>query len=343
MGTFTVDLLTGEVYLFSGNFSGSGSTPTSGSTYPEVNLYSELPAPASYSGKIYIVRSSSGNYVLNRKEAGLYFSTGLTWRRLGDIPSFFLSDNFQVIDSDDNTKGVRFETSGVSTGNFRTIKVQDSDGTIAYLTDIEAKVDLAAFVDYTGTTAPNTYVNWTSFDSYSATTLSLIGTKQDQLVAGNYISISGNVISVTGITENLPMQLIDESGGQQVNNVAATPINWTTEVFSGTTTSFTGGSRIYIEETGKYDLAYVLNVNGDTNKSKNIGTVIRKNGNEDITIMSSASVNLDFANDSSTNIMPSYLLTLNSGDYIELLAFRIGLSGLIYTKENGSWLRIQKK
>jgi hypothetical protein len=38
MATFTIDLLTGDVYLFTGDFTGSGGTPTSGATYPEVNL-----------------------------------------------------------------------------------------------------------------------------------------------------------------------------------------------------------------------------------------------------------------------------------------------------------------
>jgi hypothetical protein len=343
MATFTIDLLRGDVYLFTGDFTGSGGTPTSGSTYPEVNLYSELPSAASEAGKIYVVRTSSGSYVLNRKEAGLYFSNGLTWRRLGDIPSFFLDDNFQIIDSTDQTKGIEFEVSGVTTGTFRTLKVQDADGTIALLADLDAKVDTSAFADYTGTTAPNTYVNWTYFSGYSATTLALINTKQDQLVAGDYISISGNVISVTGITENAILQLLDDVGGQQVNNIPATPIDWTTTVFSGTSLSFTGGSRIYIQQTATYDITYVLNVNGDTNANKNIGTVIRKNSDEDITPMSSASINLDFRNDSSTNTMPTYSVDLDAGDYIELVAFRIGRAGEIYTKSDGSWIKVLKK
>ena len=343
MGTFTIDLLTGNVYLFSGDFTGSGSTPTSGSTYSEVNLYSELPSAGSHSGEIYVVRSSSGNYVLNRKEAGLYFSNGLTWRRLGDIPSFFKSDNFQIIDGTDTTKGITFDVSGVSTNTFRTLKVRDSDGTIAYLADLNTKVDTSAFNDYTGTTAPATYVNQSDFDTYSGSTLALIGTKQDQLVAGDNISISGNVISVTGITDNSTLQLIDTTGGQQVNNITATSISWDSQVFSGTSLNYTGGSRIYIQETGTYDISYVVNVNNDTGSNKNIGTVIRKNNNEDVTPMSSASFNSNIENDSSTNTMPNYLVNLTIGDYIELVAFRIGYTGNVFTKENGSWIKIQKK
>lgn len=343
MATFTVDLLRGDVYLFTGDFNGSGSTPTSGTTYPEVNLFSELPSAASQSGKIYLVRSSSGSYILNRKEAGLYFSNGLTWRRLGDIPSFFLSNNFKIIDSGDQTKGITFDLSGVSTNIFRTLKVQDSDGTIAYLADLNTKVDLSAFADYTGTTAPNTFVDWTYFSGYSATTLSLINTKQDKLIAGDNISISGNVISVTGITENQPLQIIDETGNQQVNNITPTPIEWTTIIFSGTGLNYTGGSRIYIQETGTYDISYVLNVNNDTGSNKNVGTVLRKNGNIDITPMSSASFTSNLQNDSATNVMPNYLIDLVNGDYIELIAFRIGFSGNVFTKENGSWIKIKKK
>lgn len=343
MATFTIDLLTGDVYLFSGDFTGSGGTPTSGATYPEVNLFTDLPSAASQSGKIYIVRTSSGNYVLNRKEAGLYFSDGIAWRRLGDIPSFFKSDNFQIIDGTDTTKGITFDVSGVTTSTFRTLKVQDQDGTIALLTDLNAKVDTSAFALYTGTTAPATFVNQTDFDAYSGSTLALIGTKQDQLTAGDNISISGNVISVTGITSNTSLQLLDDTGGQQVNNIPSTPINWTTTVFSGTSLNYTGGSRIYVQETATYDVSYVINVNNDTNSGKNIGSVIRKNGDTDITPMSSASFNLNLQNDSGTNIMPNYSVSLTNGDYIELVAFRIGYAGTVYTKENGSWIKIQKK
>jgi len=343
MATFTIDLLTGQVYLFTGDFTGSGSTPTSGSTYTEVNLYGDLPPAASHSGEIYVVRMSSGAYVLNRKEAGLYFSTGSAWYRLGDTPSFFLDDNFQIIDSTDQTKGVEFEVSGVTTGTFRTLKVQDQDGTIALLTDLDTKVDSTLFNIYTGTTAPNTFVDWTYFSGYSATTLSLINAKQDQLIAGDNISIVANVISVTGITENTTLQLTDTVGGQQVNNVFVTPIIWTTQVFSGTSLYYSGGSRIYIQADGVYDLSYVLNVNNDTSGDKNVGTVLRKNSNEDITPMSSASFSSNVQNDSSTNIMPSYLVDLKAGDYVELVAFRIGYAGTVYTKENSAWIKIQKK
>jgi len=339
MATFTVDLLTGNIYLFTGDFNGSGSTPTSGSTYPQVNTYAELPSAASHTGEIYVVRNGSGSYVLNRKPSGFYFSSGSVWRFLGETPDFFKSNNFQVYDSVDNTKGVMFQTSGVSTGVFRTLTVQNSSGTISYLSDLNTKVNISAFADYTGTTAPATYVSKTVFNGYTGATLSLINAKQDILIAGQGINISGTTISIS-----LPkaIQLIDSVGGVNVNNVVATPITWSSIVFSGTSLSFTGGSRIYIQETGVYGISYILNVNNDTGSVKNVGTVIRKNANTDISPMGSASININTTNDSSTNIMPENMVSLTNGDYVELLAFRIGSTGAAYTVANSSWIKIHK-
>ena len=299
MATFTIDLLTGNLYLFTGDFTGSGSTGgTSGSTYPEVNVYASLPAPAPSSGQVYLVRNGSGTTVLNRKPAGLYYSNGSVWRYLGDTPDAFKSQNFQIIDSVDNTKGVMFETSGITTGTFPTLTIQNSDGTIAYLSDLDTKLDTSAFADYTGTTAPATYLSKTEFNTYTGTTLPanyynkteintytgdtlvLINAKQDQLIAGDGIVLSGNTISVS-----LPkaIQVVDTVGGVNVNNVAATPITWSSVSFSGDSLSFTGGTRIYIQETGAYGISYVLNVNNDTGSVKNVGTVVRKNSDTDVT------------------------------------------------------------
>lgn len=152
MSTFAVDILSGKVFLFSGDFSGSGGTSSSGTTYPEVSTYSELPTASSYSNKIYVVRNASGIYLINRKEAGLYYSNGISWSRLGDMPSFFNADNFQIYDNVDTTKAFNFITSGISTNNVRTLTVQDSDGTIAYSTDLDVKLDIPVFSGYTGTT-----------------------------------------------------------------------------------------------------------------------------------------------------------------------------------------------
>ncbi|NJO64328.1 MAG: hypothetical protein HC836_41030 [Richelia sp. RM2_1_2] len=330
-----VDKISGQVFLFDLT---SGGTGGSGSTYSQVNLFSDLPAAATVPGEIYVVLTSSGLYVINRREAGLYYSNGATWRRLGDIPSFFNDDNFKIYDGTDNTREVRFQLSGVSTSTIRTVTIQNSNGTMAYLSDLNQKVDITAFADYTGTTAPATYLSKTDFNTYSASTLTLIGTKQNQLIAGNGINISGSTISV-----KLPstIQLTDISGGTQVNTIPHTPITWTTQEYSGNSLNFTGGSRIYIQQTDRYEISYALNLVFVSGGRKNIGTVIKKNG---ITLISplTSSSNMESNSTSGTNGMPKYNVTLSNGDYIELVAFRIGNAGSVLTVANGSWIRVNK-
>jgi len=196
------------------------------------------------------------------------------------------------------------------------------------------------FNTYTGTTVPANYYNKTQINSYTGSTLLLINAKQDKLVAGDGIVISGTTISVS-----LPssLQLQDTVGGVNVNNITAVPISWNSQVFSGTSLIYTGGSRIYIGEDHVFGISYVLNVNGTDNKDKNVGTLIRKNGTEDITTTSAASFFSNYQNDSSTNIMPEHHVSLLSGDYIELVAFRVGYAGAVYTVGKSSWIKVQKK
>ena len=175
MSKFAIDLLSGKVFLLTGDFTSSGETPTSGSTYPVVNQYSELPLPASsYTGQIYVVRVGEGDYIANRKDSGLYYSTGVAWVALPTIPNYFCSNNFEVYDSVDHTKGLSFITSGITTNSFRKLKVQNSDGVIAYISDVDLKVDTSLFNTYTGDTetAINSKLNITTFSAYTGTTLS---------------------------------------------------------------------------------------------------------------------------------------------------------------------------
>lgn len=203
MSVFTIDLLTGNIFLLTSEI--SGSTPTSGSTYLEVNLYSDLPAPAGVSGEIYVVRSGSGSYISNRKDAGLYFSTGSVWNRLGDTPAYFNSDNFQVYDGVDTSKGIDFEVSGITTGTFRTIKVQDADGTIAYLTDLDSKVDVSIFDTYTGATDVRLINIENNFNNYVPSS----GGTFTGLLNGTDLELSNN-LTVSGITQLLNTLNVNE-------------------------------------------------------------------------------------------------------------------------------------
>lgn len=166
----------------------------------------------------------------------------------------------------------------------------------------------------------------------------------NKLSGGTGVVITNNVINVTGSTSTTysTLQLLDTTGGLNVNTIAVTPVTWVQQVFSGTSLSFTGGSRIYVRATGVYEISYALNIVNGGNSVKNIGSVIRKNTVTDITPLSSSSLSVDLINNTSTNSLPQYLISLSNSDYLELVAFRIGNSGTVSTKANGSWLKIKR-
>jgi len=53
--------------------------------YPEVDAFADLPDIAEHTGEIYIVKTATGVFGVNRKRAGLYISSGTDWTRLGVI------------------------------------------------------------------------------------------------------------------------------------------------------------------------------------------------------------------------------------------------------------------
>lgn len=100
---------------------------SAGRLYLEYTNYAALPAPGAATGEIVVVLNSTGLYVVARKEAGLWYSNGVTWVRLGDIPSFFNATNFELFDNVDNTKRVGWDISAVANATKRTITMPDAN------------------------------------------------------------------------------------------------------------------------------------------------------------------------------------------------------------------------
>lgn len=84
--------------------------------YPEVSNFESLPPANEHIGQIYVVLQSTGIYLINRHERGLYFSNGATWTRLGNIPEYFRDDIFEIYDNDEPTRAVQFQVGNVSKG-----------------------------------------------------------------------------------------------------------------------------------------------------------------------------------------------------------------------------------
>jgi hypothetical protein len=164
------------------------------------------------------------------------------------------------------------------------------------------------------------------------------------LLSGKEFLFTGNFNGSGGTSTISPaLQLIDSTGNAEINAIPVTPINWTTIEFSGASLSFTGGSKIHVLSSGVYAVGYVLNFASLSGGTKNIGAIIRKNGNTYITPSTSNAFAIGSPSDIGTNIMPPYETSLLSGDYIELLAYRVGGVGSVLTMPSASWIAISKQ
>jgi len=155
----------------------------------------------------------------------------------------------------------------------------------------------------------------------------------------------GAINGITGSSfQYTSIQLIDNSGNTEVNIIVPTPIIWTLQEYAGDNIVFTGGSRIYVTETGVYKICYSVNVINTTTGGTNIiGSLIRKNGSVLVTSLTSTSNSLITINYTGTNVMPLFAISLNAGDYIELIAFRVGVgNGSVLTVPSGSWIRMEE-
>lgn len=102
--------------------------------YSEVNTYADLPAAATAAGMTMLVLQETGTWILGTlKRAGLYYSDGSTWTRLGNAQNFFYDDKFAIKNVDDTSKQLHVDVSEVPTATVRTMKAPPEDGTL--LTD----------------------------------------------------------------------------------------------------------------------------------------------------------------------------------------------------------------
>jgi hypothetical protein len=104
--------------------------------YPVVATFANLPAsPAE--GTTYIVSQASGVFFINRRPAGFYRYSGGVWVYMGEVPDSYFTDETMVFsDNTDPTKKAKFQLSGITAGQTRTLTFPDKDGVIATLSDI---------------------------------------------------------------------------------------------------------------------------------------------------------------------------------------------------------------
>ncbi len=93
-----------------------------------VETFGDLPiSSAENIDEVYLVRTGTGIWLITRKPAGLYISTGSGYTYLDAFPDSFNSANFEVFDNIDNSKAVQFDVTDVATSTKRVISMPDAD------------------------------------------------------------------------------------------------------------------------------------------------------------------------------------------------------------------------
>jgi hypothetical protein len=201
-----------------------------GGGFPQVNTYADLPitigTPAI--GAIYIVLTSTGFWLINRKEAGLYRKIADTgsltdWERLGNWTEIAKDGTFTIVNTIDTSKTANFDLSGLSPASNRVLSFQDSSGTIAYLSDFSPYL--------TSATAALTYEPILGFTPYNATNPSnfIALTSLSGGTGISYNNLTGVITSsITQYTDSLARLAISET-------ITGIDYDNTTGVFSMTT------------------------------------------------------------------------------------------------------------
>jgi hypothetical protein len=159
MATFTIDLLSGNQYLFSGNFTNSGATTFSGLTSANNGL--TLTGVGGHVVKLggtltcsTVITQGVGN------TAGIEYG--------GDYSSSY--SNRSLVDKGYADTKLAITTFNTYTGNTYT-QTQINFYTGQTLTNINSRLLTTVFNTFTGTTAPNTYLTKSSFSIYTGTTV----------------------------------------------------------------------------------------------------------------------------------------------------------------------------
>jgi hypothetical protein len=239
-------------------------------------------------------------------------------------------------------------------------RLDDIENDITYISGItDTKVNNDTFTGYTATTDSRlddiendiTYIsgitdnNYNEFTGYTATTDSRLDdiegditglsattdTKLDQAVFTGY----------TASTAPNEIHLI-HTGGTSLNTITTTGIEWDSVQVSGDSYSWTGGTDIFIQEAGDYEISYnIPYVSGNNNRKIGIGSNLILNNN---TVIDNSASGAQVSDNGiiASLILPPVILSLSQNDKLTLGVFRTGNAGTATSEENGNIL-IKKK
>lgn len=279
--------------------------------------------------------------------------TGATETRLqgieGDITFLSGQTDLKVDQSD-------FDSYSASTDT----RITTNENDIIFLSgQTDLKVDQSDFDTYTGDTdarldnietsisgiTGGTYVEVEDFTGYTATTETRF-----QDVEADISFISGvtdtklDTSEFTGFTASTQANelFLIHTGGTDINTIIPTEIVWNSAVTTNSAYNYSGGSSIFILETGEYEVSYNV-VYTQTGGNADIGiggNIVLNNTN---VLDNTAGAGYTSRNNAAGGVILSPItLSLSNGDKLDLSCFRTGRSGTANTRPNCSIL-IKKK
>lgn len=92
-----------------------------------VSVYADLPVIPDDVLDVYLVRTGTGIWLVNRKPAGLYNWNGSAWVHMSSFPNQFNTTNFELFDNADNSKRLKINITALATSTIRNIIMPDKD------------------------------------------------------------------------------------------------------------------------------------------------------------------------------------------------------------------------
>lgn len=246
------------------------------------------------------------------------------------------------------------------TGN--SFNVDITSGSLA--TALNGKLDGTIFNIYTGATETRLQDIETDINNLETDVTGLTATKLDSSIFNSYTGatdgrldvVETDIIYLSGQTDTkldsiifntytgatTPNEIfLTHSGGTELNTIAATAIEWDVVNVSGSSFLWSGGTDVFVTQTGDYELSYNIPYNAQGAQSMTIGANVILNNSTVLNLTPSASFTTD-TNAAGSLSIPTVILSLTANDKLTLATFRTGLAGSAVSSQTGSIL-IKKK
>lgn len=174
---------------------------------------------------------------------------------------------------------------------------------------------------------------------YDSNTIRLYNISASTILAGDAkVVVGSGQYSADG---HYYFQAYSTTGGLDINTNSPTAIPFNSEMIKDAVfehSNYINPSRVLVLMTGLYKISYNISYAGSGRR--NVRCYARKNGSIDI-IPSASSSYVNSSTDSDGTNAASFMIQLNTNDYVEIVGIRSGTSGSAVTIANQCWIMLE--